>query len=46
MGFYFKDFMGFSFRIFKVISPYHLAMTFFSIGVDLVLKDFISDGNF
>jgi hypothetical protein len=44
-AFTFMDFMGFSFRIFKVISPYHLATKKFSIGFDLVLRDFRSDGN-
>jgi hypothetical protein len=38
------DFMGFVFRIFKVISPYELT-TFFNMGFDLVLKGFISDWN-
>ncbi len=37
------DFLGFSFRIFKMILPYHLTTTFFNMGFDLVLKAFISD---
>ncbi len=36
------DFMGFVFRIFKVISPFELT-TFFNMRFDLVLKGFISD---
>jgi len=37
------DFMGFSFRIFKMNSPYQLISIFFNMGFDLVLKGFISD---
>ncbi len=37
------DFMSFSFRIFKMISPYQLTTIFFNMGFDLVLKGFISD---
>jgi hypothetical protein len=37
------DLMGFVFRIFKVISPFELTITFFNMGFDLVLRGFISD---
>jgi hypothetical protein len=33
-------FIGFSFRIFKVSSPYQLTTTFFNMGFHLVLKRF------
>ncbi len=39
------DFMGFSSKIFKVISPYQVT-TFFNMGFDLVSRGFIKDGNF
>jgi len=45
-AFILMDFMGFSFRIFKMISPYQLITTFFNMGFDLILKGFISDLNF
>jgi hypothetical protein len=45
-AFILKDFMGFSFRIFKVISPYQLIATFFKMGFDLVFRGFLSDKNF
>jgi hypothetical protein len=34
------NFMGFPFKIFKVISPYQLTTTFFNMGFHLVLKGF------
>jgi hypothetical protein len=37
------DFIGFSFKIFEVISPYQLTMTFFNMGFHLVLKGFMSE---
>jgi hypothetical protein len=37
-----RDFIGYSFRISKVISQYQLA-TFFNMGFDLVLKGFTSE---
>ncbi len=40
----FMDFMSFSFKIFKMISPYQLTTTmFFKMGFDLLLKGFISN---
>jgi hypothetical protein len=42
-AFIFMDLKGFSFGIFKLISPYHLITTFFNIGFDLVLRGFIND---
>ncbi len=40
----FMDFMGFSFKIFKMISLYQLITTmFFNMGFDLFLKGFIND---
>jgi len=39
-------FMGFYFRIFKMISPYQLTTTFFNMGFDIVLKGFTNDKNF
>ncbi len=40
-AFIFMDLKGFSFRIFKLISPYQLITIFFTMGFDLVLKGFI-----
>ncbi len=40
------DFMGFSFRIFNMISPYQLTTTFLNMGFDIVLKGFANDKNF
>jgi hypothetical protein len=37
-----RDFIGFSFRIFKVISQYQLT-TFFNMSFDLVLRGFASE---
>jgi hypothetical protein len=37
------DFIGFSFKIFEVFSPYQLTMTFFNMGFHLVLKGFINE---
>ncbi len=45
-AFILMDFMNFSFRIFKMISPYQLITTFFNMGFDLVLRGFINDSNF
>jgi hypothetical protein len=42
-GFILMDFMGFYFRISKVISPYYLTTTFFNMDFHLVLRGFISD---
>jgi hypothetical protein len=39
------DFMGFSFRICKVNSPYQLTTTFLNMGFHLVLGGFISEWN-
>ncbi len=39
-----RDFIGFSFRISKVILQYQLA-TFFNMGLDLVLRGFTSEWN-
>ncbi len=37
------DFMGFSFRIFKMISPYQLITKKLNMGFNLILNGFISD---
>jgi hypothetical protein len=37
------DFMSFSFRISKVVSPYQQTKTFFNMDFHLVLKGFISE---
>ncbi len=42
-AFILMDFMGFSFRIKKVISPYQLITTFCNMGFDLILKGFRRD---
>ncbi len=42
-AFILMDLMGFSFRIFKSISPYELITIFFNMGFDVVLKGFIYD---
>jgi hypothetical protein len=42
-GFILMEFMGFSFKISEVISPYQLTTTFFNMGFHLVLKGFISE---
>jgi hypothetical protein len=45
-GFILMDFMDFSFKIFKMISPYYqLTTTFFNMGFHLVLKCSISEWN-
>jgi hypothetical protein len=42
----YTPFMGYSFKIFKVISTYYqLKTTFFNMGFDLVLKKSICDRN-
>jgi hypothetical protein len=37
------DFIVFSFRISKMISPYQITTTFFNVGFHLVLRCFISE---
>ncbi len=42
-AFILMDFMGFLFRISKMISQYQLTTSFFNMGFDLVLRGFISE---
>jgi hypothetical protein len=42
-AFILMDFMGFSFKISKLNSPYHLITTFFNRGFRLVLGGFINE---
>ncbi len=45
-AFILREFMGYSSKIFKIISPYQLTQTFFNQGFGLVLKGLMSGWNF